>query len=121
MAIHSSGEMYLETIRVLEGKLDGVHALDISKYMGYSKPSVSRALKRLTLDGYVKVDEKDHVTLTSAGREIAEKIYERHTILTKMLMMLGVDEATASEDACAIEHDISDKSFEAIKKHMTKP
>ena len=120
MAIHSSGEMYLETIRILEEKLDGVHALDISRRMGYSKPSVSRALTRLTLDGYVKIDENDHVTLTPSGREIAEKIYERHTILTSMLMMLGVDEETASKDACAIEHDISDKSFEAIKRHMKK-
>jgi Mn-dependent DtxR family transcriptional regulator len=118
MALHSSGEMYLETIRILEGKLDGIHALDISKHMGYSKPSVSRALKRLTLDGYVKIDETDHVTLTLAGREIAEKIYERHTILTGMLRALGVDEKTAAEDACEIEHVISDETFEAIKRHM---
>ena len=118
MALHSSGEMYLETIRILEGKLGAVRALDISREMGFSKPSVSRALKLLKLDGYVKIDDDGHIALTSSGREIAEKIYERHTILTGMLMALGVDESTAQDDACKIEHVISDESFEAIKKHM---
>lgn len=118
MALHSSGEMYLETIRILEGKLGTVRALDISREMGFSKPSVSRALKLLKLDGYVKIDDDGHIALTSSGREIAEKIYERHTILTGMLMALGVDERTAQDDACKIEHVISDETFGAIKKHM---
>ena len=118
MALHSSGEMYLETIRILEGKLGAVRALDISREMGFSKPSVSRALKLLKLDGYVTIDDDGHIALTSSGSEIAGKIYERHTILTGMLMALGVDESTAQDDACKIEHVISDESFEAIKKHM---
>lgn len=119
MAIHSSGEMYLETIYMLHSGLGEVHALDVSRRMSYSKPSVSRALKILKADGYITIDENQHIFLTESGKEIAEKIYERHTILTNMLKMLGVDERTAAEDACKIEHDISDESFEAIKKHMT--
>ncbi len=118
MALHSSGEMYLETIRILEEKLGAVRALDVSRHMGYSKPSVSRALKLLKLDGYIRISEEGHIALTPSGRAIAEKIYERHTILTDMLKMLGVDEKTAAEDACEIEHVISDESFEAIKRHM---
>lgn len=118
MSLHSSGEMYLETIYVLQQKSSAVRALDISEEMGFSKPSVSRALKKLITDGYVLVDDNGFIRFTDSGRCIAEKIYERHTVLSEMLMLLGVDEETAVEDACKIEHDISDKSFEAIKLHM---
>ena len=118
MSLHSSGEMYLETIYVLQGKLGAVRALDISEKIGFSKPSVSRALKKLIADGYIEVDSRGYTTLTDSGRTIAQKIFERHNVLTKMLMLLGVDEKTAADDACKIEHNISDKSFEAIKLHM---
>ena len=112
--------MYLETIRILQAESCGVRALDISRYMGYSKPSVSRALKLLRTEGYVVIDDDGYITLSPSGKEIADKIYERHTILTNMLKLLGVDEKTASEDACKIEHDISDESFAAIKKYLGK-
>ena len=118
MGLHSSGEMYLESIYVLSEKLDGVHAIDVSEYMGYSKPSVSRALKLLKADGYIDIDGFDHITLTPLGEDVARKIYERHTVLTKVLIMIGVDEETAVADACKIEHDISDKTLEAIKKYI---
>lgn len=118
MGLHSSGEMYLESIFVLRERLDGVHAIDVSEYMGFSKPSVSRALKLLKADGYIDIDAFDHITLTDAGEEIAKKIFERHTILTSVLVRLGVDEKIAAEDACKIEHDISDKTFEAIKRYI---
>ena len=118
MSLHSSGEMYLESIYVLRERLDGVHAIDVSEYMGFSKPSVSRALKLLKNEGYIDIDGFDHITLTLAGEEIAKKIFERHTLLTKVLIDLGVDKKTATEDACKIEHDISDKTFEAIKKRF---
>ena len=119
MALYSSGEMYLETIKVLQKEIGSVRALDVARRMCYSKPSVSRALRLLKDDGYIVIADDGYITLTDAGREIAEKIYERHTILTNMLKMLGVDERTAAEDACRIEHDISDASFEAIKVHMS--
>lgn len=118
MGLHSSGEMYLESIYVLREKLDGVHAIDVSEYMGFSKPSVSRALKLLKNDGYIDIDDFDHITLTAVGEEIAKKIFERHTLLTQVLIRLGVDEKVAAEDACKIEHDISDKTFEAIKRYI---
>lgn len=118
MSLRSSGEMYLETIHILQNKSSVVRALDISEEMGFSKPSVSRALKKLIADGYINVDNNGYITFTDLGKSIAEKIYERHTILSEMLKLLGVDEKTAVEDACKIEHDISDKSFEAIKRHM---
>ena len=117
MNLQESGEMYLETILILSKKNPNVRAIDIGEYMGYSKPSVSRAMSILKSGGYVSVDPAGHITLTDSGLEIAEKIYERHTMLTKFLTRLGVDEKTASEDACKIEHVISDESFEAIKKH----
>lgn len=117
MNLQESGEMYLETILILSKKNPNVRAIDIGEYMGYSKPSVSRAMSILKSGGYVSVDPVGHITLTDSGLEIAEKIYERHTMLTKFLTRLGVDEKTASEDACKIEHVISDESFEAIKKH----
>ena len=118
MSLHSSGEMYLETIYVLQNKSGAVRALDVSLEMGFSKPSVSRALKKLITDCYITVDANGYISLTDSGRDVAVKIYERHNILTRMLKLLGVDEKTAVEDACKIEHDISDKSIEAIKLHI---
>lgn len=118
MALQESGEMYLETIYVLSQKGGSVHSVDVGDHMGYSKPSVSRAMGLLKQGGYVLVDADGALTLTEAGRELAEKIYERHTLLTDFLVRLGVDRATASEDACKIEHDISDASFEAIKRSI---
>lgn len=120
MQLQESGEMYLETIYILSKKLDAVRSLDVAEYMNFSKPSVSRAMGLLKNGEYIVVDKDGYITLTESGRKIAEKIYERHTLLTDFLMRLGVDEETASEDACKMEHDISDKSFEAIKKHITE-
>lgn len=118
MALKPSGEMYLETIHVLSQKRAAVRSVDIAEYMNFSKPSVSRAVGRLKEEGYITVDGEGHITLTGEGLAAAKKIYERHTVLSKVLMMLGVDEQTASEDACRIEHVISDTSFEAIKRHV---
>ena len=115
MQIQESGEMYLETILILSKNSANVHAIDVCDYMGYSKPSVSRALGILKKAKYITVDENNHIHLTSDGKTLAEKIYERHTYLTKCLIMLGIDEKTASDDACRIEHVISDKSFAVIK------
>ena len=120
MRIQESGEMYLETILRLSQKSGHVRAIDVGEEMGYSKPSVSRAMSLLKQGGYVVIDRNGAITLTDAGRELAEKIYERHTLLTKFLISLGVDEETASEDACKMEHSISDASFEAIKKLAEK-
>lgn len=116
MHLQESGEMYLETILVLSGKSSHVRAIDVGEYMGYSKPSVSRAMGLLKQGDYILIDKDGFITLTAAGREIAEKIYERHKLLTYFLTSLGVDETTASEDACKMEHSISDVSFEAIKR-----
>ncbi len=118
MSIHESGEMYLESIYVLSKKMDIVRSIDISEYMGYSKPSVSRAVGLLKKAGYVVADEDGHLSLTKEGLDLAEKIFERHTILTNFLTKLGVDKETASEDACKMEHYISDKSFEAFKNFI---
>lgn len=120
MRLQESGEMYLETIFVLSQKTPYVRAIDISDHMGYSKPSVSRAMGLLRSGGYITNDDDGYIHLTPAGLEIGRKIYERHTILTRMLTMLGVDADTASSDACKIEHAISDRSFEAIKQHMER-
>ena len=117
MSIQESGEMYLESILVLSGK-GAVRSIDICEYMNYSKPSVSRAVGILKKDGYITVDKSGYIELTSSGYEIAKKIYDRHKLITDLLEMLGVDKETASEDACKIEHYLSDKSFEAIKKHL---
>ena len=116
--LQESGEMYLESIYVLGKKHGHVRSIDISEYMGYSKPSVSRAVNLLKTNGYIEIDEENHITLTDSGREIAEKIYTRHTVLTKMLVALGVPADVASEDACRMEHTISDVSFEAIRAHL---
>ena len=117
MHLQESGEMYLETIYVLSKK-GAVRSIDVCEHMGYSKPSVSRAVSLLRQGGFVTVDEDGHLTLTDAGEEVAKKIYDRHTLLTQCLIKLGVEPEIASEDACKIEHDISDKSFEAIKKFV---
>lgn len=116
MSIKESGEMYLETIYILLQKSPQVHATDVSEYMSFSKPSVSRAIGILKNGGLVSVGPEGHLSLTPEGREIAEKIYARHTLLRGLLISLGVEEKTAAQDACKIEHDISDESFEAIKK-----
>ncbi len=118
MRLQESGEMYLETILVLSREKAHVRSIDISEEMHYSKPSVSRAVGLLKNGGYILVDKDGYITLTDSGREIAEKIYERHTILSRMLVTLGVDEETAAADACRLEHAISDRSFEAIKAHL---
>ncbi len=120
MHIQESGEMYLETIYILSQKQEFVRSLDVAEAMGYSKPSVSRAVGLLKNGGYLTVDTNGHLHLTDSGLEISSKIYERHTVLSKMLIDLGVDEQTATDDACRIEHYISDTSFNAIKKHLTE-
>ena len=120
MSLQESGEMYLETILLLEKKIGAVRAIDICEHMGYSKPSISRAVGLLKSGGYVTADKEGHLSLTHEGRAIAEKIYERHTLLTRFLVAMGVDEETASEDACKIEHAISDASFEAIKRYASR-
>lgn len=120
MHLQESGEMYLETIYILSKKSSYVRSIDVGDYMGYSKPSVSRAVSILKKGGYVVMDDNGHLTLTDAGLEIAQKIYERHTTLTDFLIRLGVNEKTAAEDACKMEHDISDETFAAMKKHAEK-
>ena len=120
MRIQESGEMYLETILRLSQKSGHVRAIDVGEEMGYSKPSVSRAMSLLKEGGYIVIDRDGAITLTDAGREIAEKIYARHTLLTNFLISIGVDEEIASEDACKMEHSISDTSFDAIKKLVEK-
>lgn len=120
MALHESAEMYLETIYVLSQKSNSVRSIDVAEHMGYSKPSVSRAVGILKQGGYLLVDEDGFLALTDTGREIAEKIYERHTVISQALIALGVDSETAAEDACKIEHVISDKAFAAIKAHTER-
>ena len=120
MALMESGEMYLETIYVLSQRSGSVRAIDIGEELGYSKPSVSRALGVLKDEGLVTKDEDGFIKLTQAGEILAKRIYERHSVLTKLLIGLGVDEKTASEDACRVEHYISDTTFDAIKAHMKK-
>ena len=115
MPIQESGEMYIETIYVLQNKNGRVRSIDICEEMGYSKPSVSRAIGILKKNEYIDVDKKGYITLTDAGNALAQKIYERHTLITRLLETIGVDKDTAAEDACKIEHVISDTSFEAIK------
>ena len=120
MHLAASGEMYLETIYVLSREKGEVHSVDISEYMGYSKPSVSRAIGLLKKGGYVTMAENGALTLTPEGRDVASKIFERHTVLSTFLIHLGVDAETAAEDACKMEHDISDASLEAIKAFVKK-
>ena len=118
MHLQESGEMYLETIYILSKRSVAVRSLDVAEYMNFSKPSVSRAVGLLKSGGYVLMDKDGFLTLTDAGQEVAEKIYERHTLLTSFLVRLGVDETVAAEDACKMEHVISDESFAAIKNHV---
>ena len=118
MGVHESGEMYLEAIHVLTKQNGHVRSIDVSEYLGYSKPSVSRAMGILRSGGYITVDKDGSITLTETGLEIAEKIYARHTLLTRLLEHIGVSEETAAEDACKLEHAISDESFEALKKFV---
>lgn len=116
MNVHESGEMYLEAILVLS-KSGFVRSVDVAEYLGYSKPSVSRAMGILKRGEYILMDKSGGLTLTDKGKQVAEMIYERHTILSKILMKLGVPEKTATEDACRMEHAISDESFQAIKRY----
>ena len=118
MRLHESGEMYLETILILSQKQNMVRSIDVAEDMGFSKPAVSRAMAKLKADKYILIDSEGNIALTESGRQIAEKIYERHTMLTRFLIRLGVDEETAAADACKIEHDMSDKTFDAIKNHV---
>lgn len=115
--LQESGEMYLETIYLLSKNGKNVRAIDVGEYMGYSKPSVSRAVGILKKGGYVVTNEDGYLVLTEEGRKVAEKTYERHEVLTRIFVGLGVSEETASEDACRIEHIISDETFAALKKH----
>ena len=118
MPLHESAEMYLETIYQLSKNQSGVRSIDIAEAMGYSKPSISRAVGLLKKGGYILVDKDGYISLTESGKEVAMKIYERHTVLSNMLIALGVDPKVAAKDACRLEHAISDASFEAIKKHL---
>jgi Mn-dependent DtxR family transcriptional regulator len=120
MQIQESGEMYLETILVLSKKSENVRSIDVSEYMGFSKPSVSRAIGLLKNGGYVNVAADGCLTLTDAGLELAEKIYERHKIITDFLIGIGVSPETAAKDACRLEHVLSDETFEALKRKFNK-
>ena len=118
MAIHESAEMYMETVYLLSKQMPHVRSIDVAEHMGYSKPSVSRAVGILKNNGYIVVDRDGYITLTESGLAVSQKIYERHTLLSKLLETLGVSPQTAAEDACRMEHAISDETFLAIKKHM---
>ena len=120
MRLLESGEMYLETIYVLSQKSAPVRAIDVGESMGFSKPSVSRAISLLKKDELVTTDELGYLKLTEAGEKRAKQIYERHTILTALFIRLGVDEKTAADDACRVEHYISDETFRAVKDHLSK-
>ena len=120
MRLQESGQMYLETIYVLSQTVGNVRSIDVSEHMGYSKPSVSRAISKLQSGGYVEMAEDGALTLTEEGLCVAKKIYERHTILTDLLVSLGVDREVAVEDACKMEHDISDVSLDAIKRFLKR-
>ena len=117
MALHESGQMYLEAIYVLLQQNEKIRAIDVGAYLGYTKPSVSRAIGLLKKSEHISVDSDGYITMTSKGERFAEQLYERHTVLSNLLMALGVDEETATEDACRIEHVISEKSFAAVKEH----
>lgn len=120
MVLQESGEMYLETIHILSKRMPAVRAIDVCEYMGYSKPSVSRAVGLLKSGGYITVDDSGFIKLTESGLEVAGKMYERHTTLTGFLVRLGVSPDVAAEDACKMEHVISDETFDAIKRHGAK-
>ncbi len=120
MPLKESGEMYLESIYVLCREKGTVRSVDVAEYMNYSKPSVSRAVSLLKRQNYIVVDADGHITLTKEGEALAQNIFERHTVLTRILTAIGVDEATAAEDACRIEHVISETSFHAMKQYIEK-
>ena len=120
MRTNQSLEDYLETILMLKNENGAVRSIDIARSLGFSKPSVSIAMKSLREKGYVEVDTNGHITLTNKGLTVANKIYERHEILTKLLIHIGVDEETAKEDACKLEHDISDETFSVIRNHADR-
>ena len=118
MALHESAEMYLETIYMLTQRKTNVRSVDIAEHMSYSKPSVSRAVGLLKQGGYIAVDTDGFITLTPEGLAVAKKIFERHTVITQLLTRIGISEQTAAEDACKIEHVISDETFLAVKKYL---
>ena len=120
MKIKESAENYLEAILIIKLKKGNVRSIDVANHLNFTKPSVSVAMKNFREEGYINMDSEGSITLTEKGQEIAERMYERHQIIAKALMALGVDEATAYEDSCKIEHDISDVSFEKIKEHLDK-
>ncbi len=120
MALHESAEMYLETIYLLTQRSNSVRSIDVAEHMGYSKPSVSRAVGLLKQGGYVTTDTDGFLTLTDKGIEAAALIFERHTVLTRLLTTIGVEETIAAEDACRIEHVISDETLEAIKRFLSQ-
>ena len=120
MQLAESGEMYLESILILSRTKHAVRSIDVSEHMGFSKPSVSRAIGLLRTGGYINVDADGHITLTEVGLEVAEKMYSRHKLLTDFLVSIGVGEDVAAEDACKIEHHLSDESFEALKRYLNK-
>lgn len=118
MNIYESAENYLEAILIIKNEKGTVRSIDIANHLNFSKPSVSVAMKDLKQNGYISIDSDGHISLNESGQKIAEKIYERHTLISNWLMKLGVSPKTASEDACRIEHILSDESFEAIKNHV---
>lgn len=120
MIIKESAENYLETIYVLKNKNGNVRSIDVANELGFSKPSVSVAMKKFREEGYITIDDAGHITLTDTGVKIAERVYERHEIIAKALIAIGVSEDVAYEDSCKIEHDISDETFEKIKEHVLK-
>lgn len=120
MHVTEAVENYLETILILSKVQSDIHAIDICSYLGYSRPTVSIILKKMKDDNLVNVNSDNHITLTDTGRAIAERVYERHTVISELLMLMGVDKNTALEDACKLEHDLSDKSFEALKAYHKK-
>ena len=120
MSLKESGEMYLETIYILCKSKSSVRSIDVAEYMNFSRASVSRCIGLLKKQDFILMDREGYITLTDSGLKTAEKIYERHTVISKMLMAMGIDEKTATEDACRIEHVISDKTFDAMKQHAEK-
>ena len=120
MQLLESGQMYLESILILSKERTNIRSVDVSEYMGFTKPSVSRAIGLLKSGGYITVDTDGYITLTETGAEVAHKMYDRHSLLTEFFVSLGVSSETATNDACKIEHHISDETFEAIKTHVTK-
>jgi Mn-dependent DtxR family transcriptional regulator len=118
MHLQESGEMYLETIYTLTRERASVRSIDVCEHMGFSKPSVSRAIGLLKSGGFVQVDAKGYLTLTAQGEEVAKRTFDRHRLLKEVFVRLGVDEAVADADACKIEHHISDQTMEALKKHL---